>query len=99
VVLCPSCRAKNRLPAASSGKATCAKCHADLRWLVDTTGGAVVDTVIGAQPGHVLRSAVKRLTSNHGPRTTDLEPLTSNHGPRAIDFNQLTVDGYRPPNG
>ena len=136
VVLCPSCSAKNRVPAASSGKPTCAKCHANLPWLVDATDadfaqvtdtsrlvlvdlwapwcgpcrmvapiletlsrdfagtlkvvkvnvdgsptisqrfnassipmlvflrdGAVVDTVIGAQPEHVLRSAVERLAA------------------------------------
>ena len=33
--------------------------------LVFLRDGAVVDTVIGAQPEHVLRSAVERLTSNH----------------------------------
>ncbi len=137
VVLCPSCGAKNRVPVVSSGRPTCAKCHADLPWLVDATDadfdrvvdtsrlvlvdlwapwcgpcrmvapileklsrdfagslkvvkvnvdgspaisrrfdassipmlvflrdGAVVDTVIGAQPEHVLRGAVERLTSH-----------------------------------
>ena len=136
VVPCPSCGAKNRVPAASSGKPTCAKCQADLPWLVDATDvdfaqvtdtsrlvlvdlwapwcgpcrlvapileklagdfagslkvvkvnvdsspaisqrfnassipmlvfvrdGTVVDTVIGAQPEHVLRGAVEKLTS------------------------------------
>jgi thioredoxin-like negative regulator of GroEL len=33
--------------------------------LVFLRDGAVVDTVIGAQPEYVLRSAVERLTSNH----------------------------------
>ena len=134
VVPCPSCGAKNRVPAASSGKPTCAKCHADLPWLVDATDadfaqvtdtsrlvlvdlwapwcgpckmvapileklardfagslkvvkvnvdgspaisqrfrassipmlvfmrdGAVIDTVIGAQPEHMLRAAAQRL--------------------------------------
>ena len=136
VVPCQSCGAKNRVPAASSGKPTCAKCHADLPWLVDATdadfgqvtdtsrlvlvdlwapwcgpcrmvapileklsrdfagslkvvkvnvdgspaisqrfnassipmlvflrGGEVIDTVVGAQPEHVLRGAVEKLTS------------------------------------
>ena len=134
VVPCPSCGTKNRVPAASSGKPTCASCRADLPWVVDATDadyarvvdtsllvlvdlwapccgpcrmvapileklagdfagslkvvkvnvdgspaisqrfrassipmlvflrdGEVVDTVIGAQPEHVLRSAVERL--------------------------------------
>jgi thioredoxin 2 len=134
VVPCPSCGAKNRVPVSASGKPTCAKCHADLPWLVDATDadfadvtdtsrlvlvdlwapwcgpcrmvapileklsrdfagtlkvvkvnvdgspatsqrfaassipmlvflrdGAVVDTVVGAQPEHVLRAAVERL--------------------------------------
>ncbi len=138
VVPCPSCGAKNRVPAVSSGKPTCAKCHAALPWLVDATDadfgqvtdtsrlvlvdlwapwcgpcrmvapileqlsrdfagllkvvkvnvdgspaisqrfnassipmlvflrdGEVIDTVIGAQPEHVLRSAVEKLTSQH----------------------------------
>jgi len=37
VVSCPSCGAKNRVPTSSSGKPACAKCHADLPWLVDAT--------------------------------------------------------------
>ena len=47
VVPCPSCGAKNRVPAASSGKPTCAKCRVDLPWLVDATEAAfaqVTDT-------------------------------------------------------
>jgi hypothetical protein len=64
VVLCPSCSAKNRVPAASSGKPACAKCHANLPWLVDATDADFAQ-VTGAQPEHVLRSAVERLTSNH----------------------------------
>jgi len=137
VVSCPSCGAKNRVPAASSGKPACAKCQTDLPWLVDATDadfaqvtdtsrlvlvdlwapwcgpcrmvapileklshdfagslkvvkvnvdgspaisqrfnatsipmlvfmrdGAVVDTVIGAQPEHVLRGAVEKLTGS-----------------------------------
>ena len=135
IVSCPSCGAKNRVPATSSGKPTCAKCHVDLPWLVDATDadfakvtdtsrlvlvdlwapwcgpcrtvapmletlsrdfagslkvvkvnvdgspatsqrfnassipmlvflrdGEVVDTVVGAQPEHVLRSAVEKLS-------------------------------------
>ncbi len=134
VVTCPSCETKNRVPAASSGKPACAKCQADLPWLVDATDadfakvtdtsrlvlvdlwapwcgpcrmvapiletlsrdfagslkvvkvnvdgspatsqrfnassipmlvfmrdGEVVETVVGAQPEHVLRSAVEKL--------------------------------------
>ena len=47
VVPCPSCGAKNRVQGASSGKPTCAKCHADLPWLVEATDAdfaKVVDT-------------------------------------------------------
>ena len=134
VVACPACGAKNRVPAASSGKPTCGKCSAALPWLVDATdsdfdqitdtarlvlvdlwapwcgpcrmvapileklsrefaaslkvvkvnvdgsphisqrfnassipmlvfmrNGEAIDTVVGAQPEHVLRAAVERL--------------------------------------
>ncbi len=136
VMPCPSCGVKNRVPAVSSGKPTCAKCHGELPWLVDATDadfaqvvdtsrlvlvdlwapwcgpcrmvapileklahdfagslkvvkvnvdgspatsqrfdassipmlvflrdGAVVDTIVGAQPEHVLRSSVEQLIS------------------------------------
>lgn len=33
--VCPSCGARNRVPTVSRGRARCAKCHADLPWLVD----------------------------------------------------------------
>lgn len=135
VVTCPSCGTKNRVQRASSGKPACAKCHADLPWLVEASdgdfaavtdtsrlvlvdlwapwcgpcrmvapileqlsrdfagslkvvkvnvdsspataqrfaassipmlvflrNGEVVDTVVGAQPDHVLRGAIERLT-------------------------------------
>ncbi|NNE74886.1 MAG: thioredoxin [Acidimicrobiales bacterium] len=35
IVPCGSCGAKNRIPAASSGRPRCAKCKTDLTWLVD----------------------------------------------------------------
>ena len=34
-MVCPACGAKNRVPSASSGSPRCAKCHADVPWLVD----------------------------------------------------------------
>lgn len=45
IVICPSCGAKNRVPSSSSGKPTCAKCHADLPWLVDATDGDFSDAI------------------------------------------------------
>lgn len=47
IVECPSCGAKNRVPAAAKGRPRCAKCHADLPWLVDAGDAdlaAAVDT-------------------------------------------------------
>lgn len=35
VVACPACSARNRVPAARSGRVRCAKCHVDLPWLVE----------------------------------------------------------------
>lgn len=35
VVTCPSCSARNRLPASVSGRPRCAKCKADLPWVVE----------------------------------------------------------------
>jgi thioredoxin 2 len=37
IVACPSCGARNRVPRASSGSPRCAKCHADLPWLVNAS--------------------------------------------------------------
>jgi thioredoxin 2 len=42
VVACRSCGAKNRLPEAVSGRPACAKCHADLPWLVNATDADLV---------------------------------------------------------
>lgn len=44
--VCVDCGAKNRVPIVASGRPRCAKCHADLPWLVDVESGqfsAVVD--------------------------------------------------------
>lgn len=35
LVACTSCGAKNRVPVTGSGRVRCAKCHADLPWLVN----------------------------------------------------------------
>lgn len=37
VVPCPSCGAKNRVPAVASGRPRCAKCATDLPWVADAT--------------------------------------------------------------
>jgi thioredoxin 2 len=36
-VACPSCGVRNRVPVAASGRPACARCHADLPWLVEAT--------------------------------------------------------------
>jgi thioredoxin 2 len=44
---CPGCGTKNRLPAASTGRPRCAKCHRDLPWVVaagDADLKAALDT-------------------------------------------------------
>ena len=46
VTACPSCGAKNRVPAARTGKVRCASCHADLPWLVEADD-ASFDAVVG----------------------------------------------------
>lgn len=37
ITLCPQCGAKNRVPAASSGRPQCASCKAALPWIADAT--------------------------------------------------------------
>ncbi len=37
VVACPGCGAKNRVPAAASGRPRCASCKRDLPWVADAT--------------------------------------------------------------
>jgi thioredoxin 2 len=45
VTTCPSCGARNRVPVSSNGSPRCAKCHADLPWLVDA-GDADFDAAV-----------------------------------------------------
>ncbi len=47
VTACPSCGAKNRVPAAASGRPRCAACKADLPWIADASDAslaAAIDT-------------------------------------------------------
>lgn len=47
IAVCPSCRAKNRIPAATKGRPRCAKCKGEVPWVVDATDAdfaAVTDT-------------------------------------------------------
>lgn len=53
VVTCPSCGAKNRVPAARPGRVRCASCHADLPWLVEADDRSF-DTVVGESTLPVL---------------------------------------------
>lgn len=49
IVACPSCAVRNRVPTTASGTPRCAKCHADLPWLVDATDsdfGPSVNTAV-----------------------------------------------------
>ncbi len=39
VVTCAACGTRNRVPAASTGRPRCARCHADLPWVVDADAG------------------------------------------------------------
>jgi len=41
VVACPACGAKNRVPPGTSGRPRCAKCHADLPWIVEAGDAAL----------------------------------------------------------
>lgn len=47
ITICPSCKTRNRVPVASSGRPQCASCHAPLPWLVNATDSdlnAALDT-------------------------------------------------------
>jgi thioredoxin 2 len=81
VVTCPSCRTKNRVPAVvRSGHPRCARCQADLPWLVeatdDTFQGAVAGTVLTlvdlwapwCGPCKALAPALERLSHSHAGR-------------------------------
>ncbi|MFA7267633.1 MAG: thioredoxin [Candidatus Nanopelagicales bacterium] len=49
IATCPSCGTKNRTPVASTGRPRCAKCKADLPWLVpadDTTIDGALDASV-----------------------------------------------------
>lgn len=52
VVVCPACGAKNRVPVAATGRPRCAKCQADLPWLVSADDSDFDQAV--AAPGVVL---------------------------------------------
>jgi thioredoxin 2 len=49
VVECPSCAAKNRVPAVSPGHPRCARCHVDLPWLIDAGDSDFDQAVAGKQ--------------------------------------------------
>lgn len=49
IVGCPSCGAKNRLPRDAAGRARCAKCHADLPWLVEADDSSFEAAVVQAR--------------------------------------------------
>ncbi|HUW02257.1 MAG TPA: thioredoxin [Acidimicrobiales bacterium] len=52
-ITCHRCNARNRVPANTSGRPTCGKCHEDLAWLSDL-GGADFASVIESSSVPVL---------------------------------------------
>ena len=44
-IACTSCGARNRVPAAATGKPRCGKCHTDLPWLANIDGPEL-DTIV-----------------------------------------------------
>ena len=45
MIACLSCGAKNRVPTSASGAPRCAKCHADLPWLVEVGDAEFADAI------------------------------------------------------
>ncbi len=43
IVPCPSCGAKNRIPAVASGRPRCASCKKDVPWIADATDASFAD--------------------------------------------------------
>ncbi len=50
VVACPSCATKNRVPDTVTGRPRCARCQADLPWLVDAREDDFADAVATPLP-------------------------------------------------
>jgi thioredoxin 2 len=45
IVPCPSCSAKNRVPAVASGRPRCASCKKDLPWIADATDSSFSEAI------------------------------------------------------
>jgi thioredoxin 2 len=45
IVICQACSAKNRTPESVSGRPRCAKCKADLPWIVDAADATLSDAL------------------------------------------------------
>lgn len=50
VTACPHCQTRNRLPDSVSGRPRCAKCKADLPWIVDATSSDFDEAIGGHRP-------------------------------------------------
>ena len=53
IAVCPSCGTKNRTPVSATGKPRCAKCQADLPWLVPADD-STIDSALDASPVVIL---------------------------------------------
>ena len=49
ITACPSCGAKNRVPAAASGRPQCASCKKALPWIADATDSSLADALKTSQ--------------------------------------------------
>ncbi len=49
IAVCPSCGTKNRTPVASKGKPRCAKCKADIPWLVPADDSTIAGALDASQ--------------------------------------------------
>ena len=53
IAVCPSCGTKNRTPVSATGKPRCARCQADLPWLVPADD-STIDSALDASPVVIL---------------------------------------------
>ena len=91
IVKCPSCGTRNRVPAATTGVVRCAKCHADMPWVVDA-GENTFDEVVQTSSVPVV---VDLWAPWCGPcRTVSplLEQMAVEYAEQAPDLALVTVD-------
>ena len=103
VVACPSCGTKNRTTVSVTGRPRCAKCHADLPWLVNATDANFANAIRTKQlvlvdlwapwcgPCHMIAPILEKLSVDYAGRLKVVKVNVDQSPQTSMDYRAQSI--------